>query len=198
MYKFHIFLYSLVMWFPSVGFSVSFQEFDSIQTEEGVKDKVVVELTYKFISYRYEPPYPITYLQRGEEGKYNSPIDTITTYFSAMRNGDYNLFMSCWDEVSKIEVQKMDKEAGREPQFWIDKWEKWIGGRDLYIDYRVNTGSYILLKYRLTDNKQEKISTNTIAFKKEGEHWFVTSELSADPVLVYWDKELKKIGRDVR
>jgi len=58
---------------------------------------------------------------------------------------------------------------------------------------------YIFLKYRPSEVKPEKVSTNSIAFKVSEGKWLATSEFSEDPVYNYWNiPELQTQTRIVR
>src|SRR4051794_5596181 len=54
---------------------------------------------------------------------YKTPEETFLTQFSAMMSGDYDRWISGFDDNAKAVLAKRDQEQHRTPTFWIDRWK---------------------------------------------------------------------------
>lgn len=166
----------------------------AVETKE-----LTVEQIYSFNVMRYDPPVKVTLLSNPNNASYATPEQTLVAHFSAMFLKDYSVFLGTWSREDQKAMEEKDQSLKRTSAFWIQTWDKVLANRSVEFIARIESGSYVLIEYRLfSTTEQTQAFSDTVVLKNENDRWVLTNELAADPVPVYWktsDKKVKKMGR---
>ncbi len=163
--------------------------------------KVVISNSYYFTIRYYRPPLKVTPITSAT-ASYLTPQLAAVAFISAMSSGDFTWWRSIWTKDSNALMDKVDKEQSQPPDFWVGKWRQIFSGRDTYLDAQIQTGEFFIMVYRTvtpgTDLSKPSNDELAVPFKKDGNRWYATQELSEDPVLLYWNMPDIKIERMAR
>jgi hypothetical protein len=169
-------------------------------TTPPVVGKVIVESTYYFARRDYQPPVQLPNV--GTTASFDTPEATAIASISAMRRRDFEAFRSMWDEASRQTMEAKDRETGQTRDTWIKAWDRIFAnnGRPELVS-RIDSGDYVIVAYRIVsaDPTAKPFELQAI-MKLQGKRWFLTQEMTADPVLRGWrkpDNRLQDVGRQL-
>jgi hypothetical protein len=163
-------------------------------TTPPVVSKVVVESTYYFARRDYQPPVPVPNV--GTTTSFDTPEGAAIASISAMKARDFDRFRSMWDEPSRKMMEAKDLELGQTPETWTEAWERVLTNRTAELVSRIDSGDYTIIAYRLVspDSTVKPIEMQAV-LKAKGKRWFLTQDMSADPVFSGWRKPEERVQR---
>jgi hypothetical protein len=164
-----------------------------------IKKELVVENIYNFSVMEYEPKVVFQPQTKQEQASHDTPEQAVLSHFSAMYSGNYQWFQSTWSEESRKANDADDNQRNRTPEFWIGKWKSVLTGNKVELTNKIETGSYVLIAYRLVPSSGEAaILNDTLALVIENGRWVITQELASDPVLSLWNAPSLKFKKVIR
>lgn len=163
-------------------------------TTAPIVSKVVVESTYYFVRRDYQPPIPVANL--GTTAGFDTPEGTAIASISAMKARDFDRFRSLWDEPSRKIMEAKDLELGQSREAWTEGWKRVFTNRTVELVSRIDSGDYTIIAYRLLspDPAVKPIEMQAV-LKAVGKRWFLTQDMSTDPVLSGWRKPEERVQR---
>jgi hypothetical protein len=169
-------------------------------TTPSVVGKVIVESTYYFARRDYQPPVPVPTVST--TASFDTPEASTIASISAMKRKDFDAFRSMWDESSRRLMEAKDRELGQTRETWIATWERlFANGARTELVSRVDSGEYVIVAYRIADpDPAVKPFEMQAVLKAQGKRWFLTQEMSADPVFSAWrrpEEKVQRVGRQL-
>ena len=163
------------------------------------RDKqLVIEYVYSFREIEFERPVQLTPISAAQ-ALYTSPEMAILSHFSAMYAKDYQWFQTTWSKEAQRLNEESNKKENHTPQFWIDLWGKVLADKRVEITHRIETGKYVLIRYRLVPKSGGPATfEDLVAFTNEDGRWVLTQELASDPLMTYWNAPDLRIRKTVR
>jgi hypothetical protein len=159
---------------------------------ERVQREFVVQYVYDYAYSAYNPAASIPNQPRQQADR-STPEGALTALFSAMRTGDYEGWLACWDEQTRKQLVDTKRQDYRDPAAWLKAWKSSIAGKEVSLIDRVETVSYIILDIRFAG-----ASVNApIVFKSVKGQWYATNELRDDQMLMNFRPTLAAIRNGV-
>ena len=154
------------------------------------------EAVYQYLMMDYRGKVKLDLVEDESHAKYDTPEESLISFFSAIYQGDYDWWLSSWTKKSQSEL----KEEFSEDEL-TENWKSFYEDTYVALISRIETGKYVLLYYNAASKDRNKIiQRQTIAFVKEDGRWLATNELSSDPVFLYWQEpkyKAHKVGREL-
>jgi hypothetical protein len=151
------------------------------------KKQFIMENIYNYTQSRFVPPvviYPVSRIGSGDA----TPEESCISFFSAMKAGDYEWWLSLWTAKSKELIAERNQQSKRTPQDWVASWNTILKDKQVVLVERLETGPYIILVYSL--QSLGPISKETFrslyAAKYQDGHWRATQELEKDPFFSHY------------
>ena len=150
---------------------------------ERVQRAFTVEYVYDYAYSTYQPAVELPTVSP-LQAKRDTPEAALIAMFSAMRTGNYEAFVQCFDEAGKAHLAAIAKEQNQGAAFWQGMWKKAIGNKGVLLIDRVETVGYIILNARFNTPTNNAPFPNI--FKNVGGQWFATDDLGqrADQMLM--------------
>lgn len=166
-------------------------------TTAPVVANVVVEDFYAFVRRDYAPPVKVSTIAR--TATYSTPEAVVIAQISAMKTKNYEWFMALFDETSRAEMDRSDREQNRTPAFWIGNWEEAFSNRTPELVSRVDSDNFVVIAYRLVSANaaEEPIDLEAVAVRAR-DGWVLTLSKADDPVQINWrtpDERLQRVAR---
>jgi hypothetical protein len=159
---------------------------------ERVQREFVVQYVYDYAYSAYNPAVSIPNQPRQQVDR-STPEGALTALFSAMRSGDYEGWLACWDEQTRSQLVDTKRQDYRDPASWQKAWKNSIAGKEISLIDRIETVNYIILDFRFAGT-----SVNApIVFKAVKGQWFATNELRDDQMLMNFRPTLAAIRNGV-
>lgn len=156
------------------------------RTGAPVKKTLIVETVYPYTVFEYNPPLDLPMLRSDENADLTHPEKLLKAYFSYLRSGNYEGYISLWTESSKRLMEDADKRANRTKETWRALWAGAFQSRNVQVTHWVTYGRYVLLQYRVVTANPSPSDEATAVLVKMGSEWRLTQELKADPVVANW------------
>jgi hypothetical protein len=121
----------------------------------------------------------------------NLPEEGLHRLITSMVNGDYQMWLGLHDVSTQKRIAERNLEQKRTEQDWIQIWRNFYSLKQYEIisrsEYFRRGEFYVMFLYRLssssaasTDNSAKR---DFLVFKKSGERWVSTHDLSDDPIV---------------
>lgn len=78
------------------------------------QSQFTVQYVFNYATSNYTPPVPLALVSRAA-ARHDSPEAALTAYYSAMRSGDYEAWLQCWDEPSRKALEATTKQQKMVP-----------------------------------------------------------------------------------
>jgi hypothetical protein len=155
--------------------------------------RFVLERVYNYERMQYTPQALIQRVSR-EAATYNTPEEAFIAQMSAMLAGDYDWWISGWDEAAQELQRTQNEEQKRTPADWRGIWERVLKGQQIYLVERLETGPYgpyVILVYSLrqpgTPGTEGRETFRGMFVSREvGGRWLATQDLARDPMFHYY------------
>lgn len=175
-------------------------EAQTYPTTPAVIGKVLVESTYYFARRDYQPPVQVPNVST--TASFDTPEATTIASISAMGRKDFEAFRSMWDESSRQLMEAKDRELGHTRETWTAAWDRlFANGARTELVSRIDSGDYVIIAYRIVDpDPAVKPFEMQAVLKAQGRRWFMTQEMSADPVFSAWrrpEEKVQRVGRQL-
>ena len=145
---------------------------------------LVVETVYPFSVAQYAPPVVVpSTLARAVP---TTPEQVMFQLFASMKAADYDWNMALWTPASRLEMQQRHAKAGQGKAHYEAIWKQ--SRRSNYtLAARVTHGRFLIIQFEYDSPGAAKRQNDTIALEKQGEQWFLSQELAANPLLERWN-----------
>ena len=145
-----------------------------------VQKQFTVEYVYNYAESAYTPPVALPLTGRGA-AKRDTPEAAAAAFYSAMRSGDYEGWLLCWEPTSRAALVAMTKEHPEGAEFWRAGWRKAYTAKNIVLVDRVETVNYIILDTRTIDAAKPGPGENhTLTLVSTGGAWLATNQFSDD------------------
>ncbi|HEY6251806.1 MAG TPA: hypothetical protein VI685_17750 [Candidatus Angelobacter sp.] len=150
-------------------------------------DQHTVTLKYSYIyqERQFMPSYSLEALPKNR-WEFTSPESAMIARGAAMRQLDYEGWLTTWDELSKSLMEQRAKEHHQELSAVIDQWKGILEAGKMTMVRRIQTGPYVILTYRIVDDAGKdigQIELPSVFHLVEG-RWLGTQDLSRDILLL--------------
>lgn len=151
---------------------------------------------YQYRERVYSPPVKVIFLDRDPK-TYSGPEAVLVSQLSAMRNLDFDWYLSTWDNVSKNKILEQEKVKGKSRSLMLKQWKDDFNTKEVILLRWIETGEYVVVTYKILSagGKEREIPT---VFRLSDGHWTATLELENDPVLLYFGDKKTRIEKVVR
>ncbi len=145
---------------------------------------LIVETVYPFAVAQYTPPVamPAT-VKRAVPA---TPEEVMFQLFGAMAAADYDWNMSLWTPASRLDLQQRHAKPGEGKAYYESLWKKSRKSNCTLVS-RVSHGRFLIIQYECASAGSGQRFKDTIALEKQGEQWFLTQALAANPLLDRWN-----------
>jgi hypothetical protein len=140
---------------------------------------------YSYTVALYAPPLLVAQPVPKAEARDDTPERAFISRISAMMAGDYEWWLSTWDENGRRVTQERDRKSGNTPDGWRRQWAAIFSGSRMELRKRIVTGEYVVLTYVLRSSEGQQaneLELPAVLRQREG-RWQSTQDLSSDPLL---------------
>ena len=152
-------------------------------------DKVTIIQNYYFQVRAYTPPVPVSPSADEDTLSLDTPEGSALAHYTSILRGDYERFLSNWDETSRQGIIKRNTERGRDDEFWKGIWrEAFESYTTCALTRRVDSDAFVIIEFRCLDAEDERDDlVLDLALKEDANgEWRPTNSLASDPVCLYW------------
>ncbi len=151
------------------------------------QSQFTVQYIYNYAQSSYSPPVVLPLLSRGA-GKHDTPESTLAAYYSAMRSGDYEGWLQCWDEPSRKALEARTKQQKNGAEYWRALWRQYFANKRFVLKDRLETVNYIILDTDIEDpaHPGAKQPDSEVLTSKLGQ-WYLTNEFTDDGLVMNFD-----------
>ncbi len=128
-----------------------------------------------------------------ENYSYSTPIEAASSFERAMRKGDFAQHLESWDEKSKKDILKRNKENGRNQEFWINIWSKRTTQRS-FLHKQAQYKEYVLISKYYVSSSGKKCCTVTVLTRTKNNDWRVTNNLASSQYCIIGQTHTVHIG----
>lgn len=154
--------------------------------EKGV---IMESRSYHFMVRPYNEPIVVPHKENQRARALNTAENAAIVHFNAMIKGDYGLWLSAWDDISKQEMIKDHYATGRDADFWKKWWRKgFLGYNNFHLVRRVDSGEYVIIEMKAEGQGMKDLYLDVPLKKVAPLQWRATDELKKDPVFEHWRK----------
>jgi hypothetical protein len=186
----------LLVGFGSLNATAQVNDFAlSVKASSSKFKTLVVETTYIYRVLELKPSLRISIEQYPEQSDANTkPERVLQEQFAAMKQGNYERFMSTWTRASQKEMDARNASKKFDKSFWIGKWHETLPGKAIDIKNFIVYSRFVLIQYSLVDATSGKeFATDTVAFVKENGLWKMTQELAYEAILSNWNSPTGRV-----
>jgi hypothetical protein len=150
-------------------------------SSDRVQRSFIVEYVYDYAYSTYRPEVQLPVVSP-LQAKRDNPEDALIAFFSAMRTGDYEAFLKCWDDATQATLRAQAKDKNQGAAYWQNIWKQMFGNKQVLLADRMETNGYVILDTRFSTPAGSAAFPNI--FKLVGQQWLATNDLSADPLIM--------------
>lgn len=151
------------------------------------QSQFTVQYVYNFAQSTYSPSVTLPLVSRASVRR-DTPEAALTAFYSAMRSGDYEAWLQCWDEPSRRDLEAQTKEKKNGAEYWRALWRQFYAGKQFVLLDRLETVNYIILDAAIDDptkpNGRQMDSQTLVGH--EGQ-WWVTNAFTNDGLVMNFD-----------
>ena len=103
-----------------------------------------VQYVYDYAYSTYTPTVSLP-VQPREQAKLDTPEGAMIAMMSAVRTGDYDGWLKCWDDKSRAKFAEAAKQEHRDAAFMAQSWQKSFGKKDVLLIARIEGSAHHLL-----------------------------------------------------
>ncbi len=156
-------------------------------SSDRVQREFVVEYIYEYALSNYTPVVTLPTIP-AMQAKRDTPENALIAMFSAMRTGDYDAWLNCWDATTRDKLIQDAKAGPRDAAFWKKLWRDVLtGAKQTTLVDRVETVDYIILDAQLSGTNPMRVPT---VFKYVEGKWLATNDLTTNPILYSFNPNL--------
>jgi hypothetical protein len=149
-------------------------------SSERVQREFVVEYIYDYAYSTYSPQVTLPVVAK-DLAKRATPEDALIAFYSAMRAGDFNAWLACWDDTSQKRFTEEAKTLKHDEAFWKKYFSDAFSTRKttVLVD-RIETQMYVILDTQLSGPTPLRVPT---VFKLVDGEWKATNDLANNAIL---------------
>lgn len=177
-----------------------------ITRTEPVRKRLEVRTTFRYREIFFDPPVLVKKVDAplGFDG---APETLLISHISAMKNLDYDWWLSTFDEPSRKKIEREDAAAGRTRDDRIREWEANMQDASVTMERWLDTGEAVFLTYKArqvgdaaaeTDGTNETAAEIPVAIRLYEGRWAATLDYEDHPVLMYFDEASSVVERVIR
>jgi hypothetical protein len=158
---------------------------EPVLSEPRHRELIHGDTTRTFQERDYTPPYVLEGWRVPRAGQATTPELALVRMASAIRNGDWDLYVSLWDDKGRQTLTTELERMHARPEHRIARWREATAGRTLIVVKRRDIPGYAMLTM-VTDGDPPAAVARTLplALKADAEgRWWFTHDLREDPVL---------------
>ena len=145
---------------------------------------LIVETVYPFSVSTYTPPVPVpANVARTQHG---TPEQLVFQLIAAIQAGDFDWNMSLWSPSSRAEMQRRQVQSGQGRAYWEGFWKE-SRKQNYTLVSQIIHGRFVIIEYEFESVGGGKRQRDTIALEKQGEQWYLSQDLAANPLLQRWN-----------
>ncbi len=140
---------------------------------------------YFYDESKYSPPLILSRIPEGLSDT-SSPERAMLSRTAALINGDYDLYLSYWDEESRLITEKEFKHQKITRESMVGNWVGTLRQVDMVMLRRIDVSGYVVLLYDFQQKtgKREKLGLKfPVTFKKTDRSWLASQALREDDLL---------------
>lgn len=146
-----------------------------------------VQYVYNYAQSNYAPPVTLPILSRAA-ATHDTPEGSLTAFYAAMRSGDYEAWLQCWDEPSRRALEAITKSKKNGPEYWRSIWRQIYTGRRITLVDRIETVNYIILDTEIDDPaKPTAKQLDSQVLVGQAGKWLLTNEFTNDGLVENYD-----------
>jgi hypothetical protein len=151
------------------------------------QSQFTVQYVYNYAQSNYTPAVTLPLVSRAA-AKRDTPEAALIAFYSAMRSGDYEAWLQCWDEPSRRDLVAKTKEQKNGPEYWRALWRQFYTGRRFVLMDRLETVNYVILDVQIEDpNKPgQNMPDSEVLVGHEGQ-WWVSNAFTNDGLVMNYD-----------
>lgn len=164
-------------------------------------DKVTLLSTYYFAIRNYTPPLRVSLKSPEEKMARDTPEGAALAHYKFMLTGNFESWLSNWDESSRVAIIERNRKKNRDAEFWRKAWRKVVSGySEFLLTRRVDTKGFVIIEFRgvSEDKKKDDLVLNVALRSDEAGIWRPTNSFASDPVFLYWSNPAIVVERMVR
>jgi len=162
------------------------------QLGEPQQGTVTEKHLYRYTIRDYSTPIAVPLEVSQRYTKPNSVEQAAISYFSAMLKGDYGLWLSLWDEESRVKMIQNHHKRNQDAGFWMKWWDRGFSDFDtFYLTKRVDIAEDLfIVEMTASSTIHSRILMVDVPLKKVApERYLPTQELATSPVFYNWRKK---------
>ena len=161
---------------------------------EPVFRTITAETVYPFTVSEYTPHVKLLRTSKISDMSFLTPEDTVSSYISAMYLASTDIAGSMWDAQSRLMHDNLQKRLHQTNADDVARGLAYVKGNSFVLTHKIEYGVYTIIAFDIIgQEKNIKIGSDTLELKKIGARWFLTNDLSSDPVPNNWNKPGEKI-----
>lgn len=146
------------------------------------------ELSYDI--FWYEPSLDVLKHEFPIKDLYKSPENLVSAYIKAMRAGDYETYLSFWNEEERKEIIRKNALEGKDANFWKETWQKiYVDSAVVMLTRKAVQGDNLVVEVTLIDVDDKLINISVPVKRKSAfgsSTYNVSDEVSKSPFFLYW------------
>lgn len=136
----------------------------------------------------------------------NLPEEGLHRLIANMVNGDYQAWLSLHDVPTQKRIAERNSEQKRTEQDWIQIWRNFYTLKQYEViargEYFRRGEYYVMFLYRLSSSSAPTVDNSAkrdfLVFKKSGERWVSTHDLSDDPIVANFSVLLRSQESEIK
>lgn len=161
-----------------------------------VQKQFTVQYIFNYAESTYTPAVALPLVPR-TAARRDTPEAALAAFYSAMRNGDYEAWLECWDEPSRKALQEITRKDPKGAESWRAAWRQSFPGRRFLLVDRVETVNFIILDARIEDPAKPGAPQldQEILVGHKGE-WLVSNAFSNDGFVMNHEPGSSKVVKE--
>lgn len=156
------------------------------KTSEPQEKELTVVSHYTYREQRFDPPVAVRQAVARPRRRQGTPEEAMISRVSAMMAGDYDGWLETWDAESRRLTEENNRAEGRTQEYFLQWWDDTFRLTHFVLTRRIETGSYVVITYRLTTPSGEDAASGLefpTVFHQVEDRWLATLDLRRDPLV---------------
>jgi hypothetical protein len=155
-----------------------------------------VQYVYNYSKATYTPEVALPLISRAAVSR-TTPEGALIAYYSAMRSGDYEAWLQCWDAASRKGLEDITKQQKNGAEYWRALWRQFYANKRFILTDRLETVNYIILDARVEDPTHPGAAQqdSEILVSNQGV-WTLTNAFGNDGLVMNYDGTANKAVKE--
>lgn len=111
---------------------------------------------------------------------------SLSSWVGSMARLEYREAITHWDKESIQLIESMAAAQGKGEASRLEQWRVTFTGRKLVLKNKLSYGQYVLINYEILTTEGQSEFSETVAFRRIGNDWFLTLDLADTAVPTGW------------